>query len=71
MDYHRINRTEAVVPEIGEVVLIVGEEKNRGLWMKEKVLQHVTERDGVIRGGVVLHKGECTLTAVMPTGNHK
>ena len=46
MDYHSINRTEAVVPEIGEVVLIVGEEKNRGLWMKDKVLQHVTGRDG-------------------------
>ena len=57
MDYHRINRTEAVVPEIGEIVLIVGEEKNRGLWMKGKVLQHVTGRDGVIRGAVVLHKG--------------
>ena len=61
MDYHRINRTEAVVPEIGEVVLISGEEKNRGLWMKGKVLQHVTKhvtgRDGAIRGAVVLHKG--------------
>jgi len=38
-------------------VLIVGEEKNRALWMKGKVLQHVTGRDGVIRGAVVLHKG--------------
>jgi len=57
MDYHRINRTEAVVPEIGEIVLIVGEEKNRGQWMKGKVLQHVTGRDGVIRGAIVLHKG--------------
>ena len=57
MDYHRINRTEAVVPEVGEVVLIVGEEKNRGLWMKGRVLQHVKGKDGVIRGAIVLHKG--------------
>ena len=40
MDYHRINRIEAVVLEIGEIVLIVGVEKNRGLWMKGKVSQH-------------------------------
>ena len=57
MDYHRINRKEAVVPEVGEVVLIVGEEKNRGLWMKGRVLQHVQGKDGVIRGAIVLHKG--------------
>ena len=57
MDYHRINRTEAVVPEVGKVVLIVGEEKNRGLWMKGRVLQHVKGKDGVIRGAIVLHKG--------------
>eukprot|EP00795_Rhopilema_esculentum_P006309 gene6309-biopygen7934 len=29
MDYQRTNRSGTVVPEIGEVVLIVGEEKNR------------------------------------------
>ena len=56
-DYHRINRAEAVVPGIGEVVLIIGEEKNRGLWMKGKVLQRVIGKDGVIRGAVELHKG--------------
>ena len=55
MDYHRITRTEAVVPEIGGVVLIVGEEENCGLWMEGKMLQHFTGRDGVIRGAVVLH----------------
>ena len=56
MDYHRVNWTEAVVPEIGEIVLVGGEEKHRGLWMKGKVLQDVIRRDGVIRGAVVLHK---------------
>ena len=57
MDHHRINRSGTVVPEIGEVVLIVGDEKNRGLWMKGRVLKHVTGKDGVIRGAIVLHKG--------------
>ena len=42
MNYHRFNRKEAVVPEIGETVLLVGEERNRGLSIKGKVLQHVT-----------------------------
>ena len=59
MNYHRVNRAEAVVPQISEVVLIVGEEKNRGLWMKGKLLQHVTGKDSVIRGAVVLHKKNC------------
>ena len=53
MDYHRINRTAAVVPEICEIALIAGEEKNRELWMKGKVLQKVTGRDDVIQGAVV------------------
>ena len=52
----RINEGRDEVPQIGEVVLIVGEEKNRGKWMKGRVLRYVTGKDGVIRGAM-LHKG--------------
>ena len=45
------------MPEIGETVLVVGENKNRGDWKKAKVVQHVNGRDGVVRGVVLLHKG--------------
>lgn len=57
MKYYRVNKTVSLVPEIGEIVLIFGEEKNRGRWMKGKVVKHVKGKDGVIRGVVVLHKG--------------
>jgi hypothetical protein len=57
MEYHRVNKNTSPVPQIGEIVLIVGEEKNRGRWMKGKVLKYVKGKDGVIRGVIVLHKG--------------
>ena len=31
MESHRINRKTAVIPEIGEIVLVVDDEKNKGL----------------------------------------
>jgi hypothetical protein len=57
MEYHRVNKSTSPVPEIGEIVLIVGDEKNRGRWMKGKVVKYVKGKDGVIRGVIVLHKG--------------
>ena len=57
MDYHRIKRSGTVAPEIGELALIVEEGKNRGLWIKGRVLKHVIGKDGVICGAIVLHKG--------------
>ena len=45
------------VPQIGDVVLIVGEERNIGKWMKGRVVRHVEGKDGVIRGTILLHKG--------------
>ena len=57
MEFHKINRGQTEVPQLGEVVLILGEEKNRGRWMRGKVLRHVTGKDGVIRGVILLHKG--------------
>ena len=36
IESHRINRGKQQIPEIGEIVLVVGEQKNRGEWMKEE-----------------------------------
>ena len=38
-------------------MLIIGEERNRGKWMNGRVLRYVKGKDGVIRGAIVLHKG--------------
>ena len=38
LESHRINRDVSCLPKVGEIVLIVGEEKNRGEWKKAKVL---------------------------------
>ena len=34
----------------------MGEEKNRGEWMKGRVIRHVKGRDGEVRGVTLLHK---------------
>ena len=41
MESHRIKRGESDYPEIGEIVLIISEEKNRGEWKKGRVLRHI------------------------------
>ncbi len=53
MESHRIQRERSKVPELGEVVLVVGDEKNRGKWKKGKVVNHVTGKDGVVRGVLI------------------
>ena len=58
MEAQRIKRgREPQVPEIGEIVLVVGEGKNRGEWMKAKMVRHLKGNDGVVRGVELLHKG--------------
>ena len=57
METHRITRKTAKVPDIGEIVLIVTDEKNRGEWKKGKVVRHIRGKDGVVRGLSLLHKG--------------
>lgn len=57
MESHRIKRGECDYPEIGEIVLIIGDEKNRGEWKKGRVLRHIRGRDRVVRGVGLLHKG--------------
>ena len=52
-----MKRSDAVIPGVGEIVLVVGEQKNRGIWMKGKVLHHIKGRDGIVWEPVLLHKG--------------
>ncbi|XP_028404029.1 uncharacterized protein LOC114526646 [Dendronephthya gigantea] len=53
MESQRVNGK----PVVGEVVLVVGEEKNRSKWKKGRVVRQVKGKDGVVRGVVLLHKG--------------
>ena len=57
MEQHRMKRSDAAIPGVGEIVLVVGDQKNRGIWTKGKVLRHIKGRDGIVRGAVLLHKG--------------
>jgi hypothetical protein len=45
------------IPEVGDILLIVGDEKNRGEWKKGRVLRLVKGKDGVVRGVVLCHNG--------------
>ena len=56
-EQHRVKRSDAVIPGMGEIVVVVGEQKNRGIWMKENVLRHIKGRDSIVQGAVLLHKG--------------
>ena len=58
MESHRVKRLDAHVPEVGEIVLILGEEKNRGRWKKGKVIRIVKGADSVARGVILQHKGK-------------
>ena len=69
LESHGVNRKTTPVPDIGEIVLVVGDEKNQGKWKKGRVIRHVWGRDGVIRGVTLLHKGhhiEIPLSLVCP-----
>ena len=57
MELHKINKGGGEVPQLGEIVLIVGEERNCGKRMKGRILRYVNGKDGVIRGAIILHKG--------------
>ena len=57
MECHRVNKGTNAHPETGEIVLLVGDEKNRGEWKKGKVTKLIRGKDGVIRGVKLLHKG--------------
>lgn len=57
MESYRVKRGENGYLEIGEVVFIIGDEKNRGEWKKGRVLKYIRGRDGVVRGVDLLYKG--------------
>ena len=57
METHRIIRKSAKVPDVGGIVLIVADEKNRGGWKKGKIVRHIRGKDGVVRGLPLLQKG--------------
>ena len=57
MECHRLNKDGGATPVVGEVVLVVGDEKNRGEWKKGKVSCLIQGKDGVVRGVVLLDKG--------------
>ena len=39
---HRLNKETRTIPQVGEIVLIIGDEKNRGEWRKGDVVRGVT-----------------------------
>ena len=57
MEGRRLNKEGGATPVVAEVVLVVGDEKNRGEWKKRKALRLIQGKDGVVRGVILLHKG--------------
>ena len=53
-----MKRLDMQPPKVREIVLILGEEKNRGRWKKGKVIRIVKEVDDVARGVILLQKGK-------------
>ena len=53
---HRLNNETGTIPQVGEIVLIIGDEKNRGEWRKGKVVRLIKGKDDVVRGVTLLHK---------------
>ena len=56
MEGHRLNKETGTIPEVGEIVLIIGDEKNRGEWRKGKVVRLIKGKDDVVRGVTLLYK---------------
>ena len=50
MESHRLNKETGTIPQVGEIVLLTGEEKNRGEWRKGKVVRLIKGKDDVVRG---------------------
>ena len=54
MEVHRSQTTSGRVPGVGDILLIIGDSKNRGEWKKGRVKRLVKGRDKV----VLLHNGK-------------
>ena len=57
MEHHRVNRKGTACPKIGEIVLVVGDRKNRGEWRKGNMMALIQGKDKVVRGVKILSKG--------------
>ena len=58
MEHHRVIKGENARPEVGEMMLVVGEEKNRAEWKRGKVVELIKGKDNVVRGVKILMKGQ-------------
>ena len=56
IESHRLNNETGTIPQVGEIVLIIGDEKNRGEWRKGKVVRLIKGKDDVVREVTLLHK---------------
>ena len=54
LESQHVNRKQCTVPQIGDILLVIGEEKNSGEWKRDRVARHTKGRDGVVRGVVLL-----------------
>ena len=57
MEHHRVIKGENACPEVGEMMLVVGEENNRAEWKRGKVVELIKGKDNVVRGVKILTKG--------------
>ncbi len=57
MEHHRVTRGENVCPQIGEMVLVIGDQKNRAEWRRGKVVELIKGKDNDVRGVKILTKG--------------
>ena len=58
MESHRINRDISCLPEVGKIVLVVRQEKNKGELKKAKVLRLVKGKDNVVRDVIHYHDAQ-------------
>ena len=57
MEHHRVIKGENACPDVGEMMLVVGEETNRAEWKREKVVELIKGNANVVRGVKILMKG--------------
>ena len=57
MEHRRVSRGVNAYPDVGEIVLVVGDEKNRAEWRRGKVVELIKGKDNVVRRVQILTKG--------------
>ena len=57
VESHRLNAKSSTIPQVGEIVHLIGDGKNGGEWGKGKVVRLIKGNDDVVRGVTLLHKG--------------